>query len=190
MAGSWNPAELPNLHDLNHSIESIPTTRYNCIAWAAGDDQNWWWPIGAYWPPGVPRQLTIDAFIWAYMTLGYAPCADGSYEEGYEKVALYAQYVPGYGWEPTHAARQIGPGCWASKLGPCEDIDHFGVEAVEDGLYGKAVRYLRRPYPITLISPTSSTRAASGGQEAPAPQRSQPQPHAAPPLETRRLSLF
>jgi len=145
MAGSWNPTHLPNLHDLNHSIESICSTAYNCIAWAAGEDFRWWWPIRGYWPPGAPRALTVDAFIVAFATKGYSACADGLLENGYEKVAIYAQRDMYGAIIPTHAARQLQCGCWASKLGPLEDIEHLGVESVADGLYGQAVRYVRRP---------------------------------------------
>jgi len=86
----------------------------------------------------------MGAFIAAYGTLGYVECADGSFEPGFEKVALYARNVPGIGWEPTHAARQLSDGCWTSKLGEFEDIEHFGVDAIADGSYGTVVCYLRR----------------------------------------------
>jgi hypothetical protein len=147
MPGSWDPAlnEFPNLTDLNHSEESPALNRYNCIGWAAEDDQNWWWPDGAYWPPGVSRDLTTEAFIQAYATLGYVDCGnDGTLEAGFDKIALYAQHIPGVGWEPTHAARQLPDGCWTSKLGPFEDINHLDVGAVAGGLYGVVVRYLKR----------------------------------------------
>ena len=70
--------------------------------------------------------------------------AEGSFEPAFEKIALYAQRIPGIGWEPTHAARQLSDGCWTSKLGTLEDIEHFGVDAVADGIHGTVVRYLRR----------------------------------------------
>ena len=35
----------------NCEIVGKPTHRYNCIAWAFGDDTRWWWPAyGAFWP--------------------------------------------------------------------------------------------------------------------------------------------
>jgi hypothetical protein len=92
----------------------------------------------------MPRVLSIDAFVMAYGTLGYAECVDGSLEAGTEKIALYAQYLPSLGWEPTHAAGPLPSGCWTSKPGPLEDIDHLGVAAVADGTYGQVVRYLKR----------------------------------------------
>lgn len=102
--------------------------RYNCIAWTAADETRWWWPDPdnvAYWPEKVPREETIEAFVDAYRTLGYSPCADGEHELGHEKVALYAlQRVP------THAARQLADGRWSGKLGRSVDIAH-SLEALD-----------------------------------------------------------
>jgi hypothetical protein len=96
-------------------MTSPESVDYNCIAWAAGEDDRFWWPdllgIG-YWPPGAVRRETLDAFVEAYGTLGYAVCADGILEEGFEKVALFTR-----AGKPTHAARQLRSGAWTSKLG-------------------------------------------------------------------------
>ena len=92
MLGSWPIYELPNLVPETYDITSSATRRYNCIAWAAGEDFRNWWPDSfdvGYWPPGVPRQVTIQAFIRAYGALGYRPCIDGALEPGVEKIALY-----------------------------------------------------------------------------------------------------
>src|SRR5271163_1349100 len=103
--GSWPPHELPNLNDANCIVTSAFKRGYNCIAWAAGDASRWWWPIRLpgvnYWPKGVPREATIDAFIAAFATLGYVPCVDGSLEAGIEKVVIFAQSVRGV-YLPTH----------------------------------------------------------------------------------------
>ena len=42
-------------------------------------------------------------------------------------------------------ARQLENGQWTSKLGNDIDITHPTVEALEDGEYGTAVQYMRRP---------------------------------------------
>src|SRR6266849_5993480 len=106
--GSWSPLELPGLTADSCEITSPPDTLYNCIAWAAEDDQNNWWPdpwgIG-YWPTGVPRLVTRDAFIQAYRTLGYEPCLNGALELGLEKIAIFGIGQPGLE-VPTHAALQ------------------------------------------------------------------------------------
>src|SRR2546421_1706079 len=86
MPGSWRAEDLPNLKDGNWTCKSPYKRRYNCIAWAAGDDQNWWCPL-VYWPDGVDRDDTIDAYLDAFRTVGYEECADASLEEGFEKVA-------------------------------------------------------------------------------------------------------
>lgn len=147
MLGSWNPAALPNLTDDLCEVKSPFDTRYNCIAFAAGDHTRWWWPnADDYWPEGVVRQLTVDAFVQAYETLGYFKCDNGQVEPGFEKIALFAKpsgWGPA-GFEPTHAARQLPDGRWASKLGRFEDIEHVTLESVNSPAYGFAVIFMRR----------------------------------------------
>src|SRR5437868_6352837 len=71
-------------------ITSPKEPRYNCIAWAAREQHRFWWPtVGAYWPAGIDRKCTKANFIAAFATLGFAPCPDGLYQAGFEKLALY-----------------------------------------------------------------------------------------------------
>jgi hypothetical protein len=108
---------------------SPPTTAYNCIAWAASDDERWWWPdplFQFYWPPTVSREETLEAFLAAYGTLGYSRCDGDELEPGFIKVAIYI----GANGKPTHAARQLPTGRWTSKLGRLEDVDHDSLEEV------------------------------------------------------------
>jgi hypothetical protein len=98
-----------------------------------------------YWRPNVPRELTIDAFMRAYGTLGYVECADGTVEPGFEKIALYGKQMPWGDIDPTHAARQLPDRRWTSKLGPAEDITHATPTDVDGPEYGTCVRFLRRP---------------------------------------------
>jgi hypothetical protein len=155
MPGSWDPVGFPDLSVIDYCETSPSTDRYNCIAWAAGVVTQWWWPDPiavsrklAFWPRNVPIECTLDAFVLAYGTLGYMQCgSDGTFEEGFDKIALFAKRVPGIGWEPTHAAIQTDDGCWSSKLGECEDIEHFGVECLRGPGYGEVVLYLKRPDP-------------------------------------------
>jgi hypothetical protein len=147
MPGTWPPHGLPNLNDNNCIVTSPFRRGYNCIAWAAGDTSRWWWPIRLpgvnYWPKGVPRELTEDAFVAAYATVGYARCADGRLEPGIEKIALFAKVAYGL-IAPTHAARQLESGAWTSKLGPFEDVSHATLDDVSGPAYGNAVLYLSR----------------------------------------------
>jgi hypothetical protein len=137
-------AALPRLTAGSYRETSPPSDVYNCIAWAmTAADDDWWWPDlngKHFWPPGVPREETIPAFVAAFATCGYTPCADGSLEPGVEKVVLYA-----LGTTPTHAARQLALGWWTSKLGPNIDIEHDTPEAVAGGVYGAVVVFFARP---------------------------------------------
>jgi hypothetical protein len=74
-------------------------------------------------------------------------CADGSLEDGFEKISIYANANS----VPTHAARQTVNGAWVSKLGRSFDIEHESLngvsgpgnpQGVED--YGSPAVYMRR----------------------------------------------
>lgn len=136
---SW----FPQLSHSAYAITSPATPEYNCIAWAAGDTERWWWPVAgsyAYWPANAPVQETLVAFIKAFATLGFMPCDDSQVEQGHEKVALYVDQ----NGKPTHAARQLPNGRWTSKLGKIEDIEHE-LEAVVGPVYGSVAQILKRP---------------------------------------------
>jgi hypothetical protein len=139
---------FPNLRGIDCDRWSEPSYVYNCIAWAAEDVENWWWPVAGglkpgYWPAGVPREETVAAFLQAFETLGYAVCTDGCLEFGFTKIALYAQPTPFR--RPTHMARQLPEGIWTSKLGPGPDILHETLECLEGRVYGTVAVILRRP---------------------------------------------
>jgi len=128
------------------AITSAESDYYNCIAWAAGDTAQCWWPIrGYYWPPEVERQRTVECFVAAFRILGYESCGNAEFETGYEKVAIYVDRLD----RPTHMARQLSTEWWTSKLGNGEDIIHKieGVEGpgVVGADYGRVVGVLRRP---------------------------------------------
>jgi len=160
-AGPTHPLaqKFPNLAATAWEITSDSDAGYNCIAWAAGQQNKWWWPVVPsgcppyFWPPGVPRVRTLQAFVEAYATLGYGPCSDGNLEPGFEKVALYAD-----AGGPTHAARQLSTGQWTSKLGPYVDIEHALV-GLNGGEYGDIACFLRRPQPARIAKAKTTRRS-------------------------------
>ncbi len=154
---------FPGLVGSGWRVTSPADTDYNCIAWAAGDTRNWWWPSQnvhtEYWPPGVPRVETLDAFRAAFVLLGYVACGDEQREAGFEKVAIFAS-TQGL---PKHAARQLMSGRWTSKLGNGEDIEH-GLRNLEGTLYGTIALVLKRPLAAAAATPppvSSSPASAS-----------------------------
>jgi hypothetical protein len=149
MPGSWPQDDFPDLNSNNCTITSKATRQYNCLAWAAGEAIRRWEPdpFGIYyWPPGIPRTLTVDAFVLAYGTLGFKLCFDGSLEVGVEKLAIFT-ITRGTILVPTHAALQLESGLWTSKLGDFEDISHTTVDALNGPVYGSVFCYLSRPRP-------------------------------------------
>src|SRR5262245_6443084 len=140
-------ALFPGLTRTPYRVTSDPDQHYNRIAWAAGDTTEWWWPDAAgvrYWPPGIPRVLSLPAFQDVFALLGYAPCGTELLEPGFEKVAVFALA----NGTPTHAARQLPHGAWTSKLGHAEDIEHE-LRALEGQIYGTVTLFLKRPLPPT-----------------------------------------
>ncbi|MFZ0496200.1 MAG: hypothetical protein WBE80_02370 [Methylocella sp.] len=136
---------FPGLTDGNHKKTSECDPRYNCIGFAAGT-KLWWQPVPLlggkrYWPPGVPQQETVDAYVKAFEFKEYVECVDGTFEENFEKIAIFAK-----NGIPKHAARQLDAHCWTSKLGRGIDIEHE-LGAIAGALYGQIVRYLKRRKP-------------------------------------------
>lgn len=135
-------AVLPGLVGTGYSEESIATDTYNCIAFAFGDVQNWWWPrrgYGIYWPPGFPLSDAVDVLISIFEIHGYSRCDNVEHERGCEKVAIYS--IQG---RFKHVARQLQSGRWASKLGEEQDIEHERAEHVQGADYGTAEDILSR----------------------------------------------
>lgn len=138
-------AEFPGLA-AGYRITSPPTDDYNCIAWAAGRDDRWWWPghPDGFWPTGVPIAATLAAFEAAYRSIGYEICASGVFESQYDKIVIFTDA----GGIPTHAARQLIDGRWTSKLGRDIDIEHKSPEALTSTIYGAPALFMRRRRPF------------------------------------------
>lgn len=131
---------FPRIRRAKWSKTSEKSDQYNCIAHAACKSDRKWWPsLFTYWPPGVPREETLQAFVAAFEALGYEVCANGDLEAEYEKVAIYSSYLG----DPTHAARQLSDGSWSSKLGDEEDISH-DLTGLEGGFYGNIAVFMRK----------------------------------------------
>lgn len=132
---------FPELRTTEYEITSQKDDDYNCIAHAACDVEQKWWPRleDFYWPPGMPDDDSVDSFAVTFCRwFGYEDCDNGDLEEGYEKLAIYA-----VGNHTKHMARQLPNGLWTSKLGRERDISHTLV-GVEGEAYGRVARFLKR----------------------------------------------
>jgi len=139
-------AIFPRLCSTSFRITSPPDPRYNCIAWAAGDNQRWWEPdrMGLYyWPSSVPREYTLEALRGAFESLGFTTSVTDDFDPSATRVSLFAK-----GSQPTHASRQLSPSEWTSKIGPNVDISHE-LHALVGSSYGAPSIMLRRPHPAT-----------------------------------------
>lgn len=128
-----------------YAVTSDKDGTYNCLAWAACDGLHWWDPTDedSYWPKEVERSLAPSAVAKAFETRGYQECLDGSFDQDYQKIALY-----GTSNEIVHASRQLIDGSWATKLGPDEDVIHASPEDFEGRAggdnYGRIVKFMQR----------------------------------------------
>jgi len=149
---SWLEDKFENLklNPSHYEGKSPVDWCYNCIAYAMGKTDKRWWPatFGSYkWPKKLPRQKpgkeTLSNFISAFKRLRYnvLPTKDYSLEPGFEKVAIYVKGNE----NPTHAARLLPSGIWASKIGNEEDIEHFSPADLEGSEYGTVAVVMRRP---------------------------------------------
>ena len=74
-----------------------------------------------YWPEGITREETLNAFIELFRIRGYEMTDSNVLEPGYMKIAIFCDSQN----KPTHAARQTNSGLWTSKLGSSYDVEHY-----------------------------------------------------------------
>lgn len=137
---SWINAQIPAAIG-RHRVTSNATDTYNCVAWAAEDDTDWWSYLPGYkWT--ATRSPLVSSLIEVFERLGYSVVSrkkePGALEPGVEKVVIYAR-----GGQWTHIARQLPTGKWTCKLGPDEDIEHDNPECLT-GHYGPIHCFMRR----------------------------------------------
>lgn len=121
---------FPNA-DLDGFYETSPINPLNnCYAWAGGDPDNRWYPTKSYYIWFTDsKSESLENFIDNYGYIGYKEITQSSeYEQGFEKIAIYV----GEDGLPSHAARQKDNGCWTSKLGDIEDVEHKTLECIEE----------------------------------------------------------
>lgn len=142
--------------DKGFEIIDGPSPNYNCIAWAANVKDAWYTNLPkdkrpTYglngvkydWPHNADDEFSIQALTQIFTSLGYTPCEDGSYLEGYKKVVFYQK-----NGRATHAARQFTygkyKGMWTSKLGQAHCIVHSTPEAIISEAYGAPVFFMKK----------------------------------------------
>lgn len=138
---------FPKLASLGYEVTSEDDPRYNCFAWAAGDNSRWWAISsprsfgGYYWPESVADDAALQTYIDVYRIHGFTECEDAALEADFEKIALYMNPEGNV----THATRQLQTGRWTSKLGRDVDIEHGTADALASTHYGSVVKFMKRP---------------------------------------------
>lgn len=100
---------FPNIISNPFRVFKTELIDYNCLAHTL--DLNYWIWTNEKWPTDIPKDLGVDSFRLLYRKYGYLEESDDSYEQGYNKVAIYTTH--GY---PSHVCKQSDD-MWTSKLG-------------------------------------------------------------------------
>lgn len=137
---------FPHLNSSNYRITSPKSGDYNCVAWAAGIDDQQIWPDGTediagefVWPDDVRSDESVDAFIAYFERIGYSLCDSPTLEEGFLKIAIFVK--DDY---PRHISRQLSTGKWTSKMGTEDvDIEHDDLDCISGPAYGVAAVFLK-----------------------------------------------
>lgn len=140
-------ARFPKLGAGNYKRASLATARYNCLAFACGDERKWWEPQPGgrfYWPPNAQRDTSLTTVTRIFTADGYAETNDRNIEAGYLKAAIYVdmQDFDTY----SHVAMSDGV-VWKSKLGKGQDIEHDSLDLLEGDQkdeYGIVATILRK----------------------------------------------
>lgn len=121
---------------------SKKTSRYNCIAFAVGREDQWWSDLPEsfyYWPKDVERGEAVKNLIDALRTEGFEDCgSDATYDAAWEKIAVY-----GHEGLWTHVSKVCEGGWHWSKMGDFEDAKHKPEDATDS--CGDVVTHMRRP---------------------------------------------
>lgn len=121
--------------------------RYNCIAFAIGNDRLWIWPSGKkgqYWPEGIQRDESVEAFSAMFEYFGFQPCAMTDFRGDIHQIVIYANEVKGV-LRVTHAAKRIDDLWWHSKLGRQLAVYHHlnALDGPDD--YGLPYAFMAKP---------------------------------------------
>ena len=145
----FSDIEFPNSINDPFTKTSEETETYNCIAHAIGEDSVWYEPedpvkYGSFWPDNIPKEYTEKAYIQLFVSLGFVPCDNGDLEDGFIKIAFLRSSEIEDSWWSFHATRQLGNGCWTSKLGEGVDTSHT-LNCISNGKYGDVVKFFKKP---------------------------------------------
>lgn len=139
------------LHGTKWRITSAPTARYNCLAWAIGENHRRIDFTQGHWPNHLRRGADLCDLIALYQSMGFVVCMDETcrtFDPEYDKIVVYAARFKEPG-EPEihewmHAAKLLPNGHWSSKLGYEHDISHPDPESLAGREYGEPLIYMRR----------------------------------------------
>jgi hypothetical protein len=144
--------ELPKLKikdvDWDSASDPTPKLEYNCAGLAFGVEK-WWEPKRikagkvlnpyAYWPDGLPKTPSIEAYIAAAELCKFQQCDKAEWDKfNGTKIILFHNQEH----EFTHALRHVAGDKCLSKLGEYSDVEH-SLGALDGDYYGSGRIYMK-----------------------------------------------
>lgn len=136
-----NEGLFPNLPG-QYELTSNPDEGYNCLAYAAGIEDEWWDPLSGVWPDDIGPEDTIANLVLVYKRHGFVEHDGPLPLDDHEIIAIYGEEEENGAF--YHAAKLRSDGRWGSKMGPDDDLAHNTLHAIEGEEYGKAVVFMKR----------------------------------------------
>lgn len=135
----WHPKLIGKNYKI---ITNINVLDYNCIAYSLDIFDMWCGASEKSWPyKSLSRSPKLNNYLKYYNMYNYSKCDNESYENEYEKVALYVDINNCV----LHAAKQYKH-MWRSKLGESCVIEHEleWISGFDSQNYGNIGSILKR----------------------------------------------
>jgi hypothetical protein len=148
MSRSDVESDFPGLIGKQYDL-SPEDFNYNCLSFALGDYSQWWEPPkgpGQYWPPGFSDDTTVETVEAIIRLHGFTVEIMPNEKPSSDAIAIYATSNH---WR--HFAK-FSHGVWSSKLGDGNDVSGVTLQDLEMPIYGKVVKVLCRPLPLSEAS--------------------------------------
>lgn len=148
---------FPNLSQ-DAVVVGPPDIHYNCIAYSINCTKLFIQPIEKrfqpvkhnldgtidFWPTELECSWELSNILKFYRMFKYELHENDNYTMKFRKIALFCNPNTN---DVTHAALQIGPNIWRSKLGPATLLQHQLYD-IEGEIYGEVRCFVRRPRTI------------------------------------------
>jgi hypothetical protein len=137
----WHPKLISEKYKIITTDKNLDD--FNCVAYVLDVYTDWYGSTTKFWHNDNDRVPSLENYIKYFETYSYELCEDDSYEEEFNKIAIYINKKSRF----THVARQYEKK-WQSKIGPSYIIEHelewlTGYDADNYGEIGAILRRIK-----------------------------------------------